>query len=371
MKEKVTIYKKNKKPDYFLLLITLCLNIIGLLMVYSASNVVALYKYNNASYFFNRQFISTFLSIIVLIIIINMNIDLFYKYTTLIFILGIVTLVIVLIPGVGVVKGGARSWIGFGAFSFQPAELVKLTMVLLVSKYLGDNSKDLIKFKNFLGILILTCLIFGLIMLQPDFGTGLVLLLSIVILLFCTEAPLKYFIFLLVCGLGGLVVLIISAPYRMLRIMAYLDPWRDPLGSGFQAIQALFAIAPSGIFGLGYNQSMQKHFFLPEPQNDFIFAIVCEELGLIGGVILLGLLLTLILRIIRISNHLTNKYYKYLTLGIGITFFVQVFINIGVVTGLLPVTGITLPIISYGGSSLLLSYMMIGIVVNLSQYQED
>ena len=248
---------------------------------------------------------------------------------------------------------------------------MKLGIILLISKYLSKYRNDLKKFKNFLGVLLLVILVFGLIMLQPDFGTGLVLVLSIIILLFCTQAPIKYFLFLLCVGILGIIGLIISEPYRMMRILAYLDPWSDPLGSGFQTIQSLFAVAPSGIFGLGYNNSLQKHFFLPEPQNDFIFAIICEELGLIGSMILLGLFIFMILRIIRISNKVEDKFHKFLSLGIGISLFVQVFINIGVVIGLLPVTGITLPFISYGGSSLILTLVMIAVVLNISKYQED
>lgn len=365
------MHLKFKKIDKPLLITTILLTIFGVLMVYSASNVVAQYKYDNKAYYFNRQLIFACIGFIVMILIIHLDLNKIYKLTTIIFLLILLTLILVLIPGIGVLRGGARSWIGIGSFSFQPAEFMKLGIILLISKYLSKYQNELKKFRNFMGILFLVILIFGLIMLQPDFGTGLVLLLTIVILLFCTEAPLKYFLLLLGIGMLGIIGLIISAPYRMLRILAYLDPWSDPLGSGFQAIQSLFAIAPSGIFGLGYNKSIQKHFFLPEPQNDFIFAIVCEELGLIGALLLLGSFLFIIIRIIKISNKVSKPYYKYLSLSIGISLFVQVFINVGVVIGLLPVTGITLPIISYGGSSLVLSLSMIAIVLNISQFQEE
>ena len=207
-------------------------------------------------------------------------------------------------------------------------------------------------------------------MLQPDFGTGIVLVISCFLLLFYSGAPIKYFVFLISLGIGGIILLIASAPYRIERILAFLDPWSDPLGSGFQTIQSLYAISPSGLFGLGYNNSMQKHFFLPEPQNDFIFAIVCEELGLIGGLILLVLFILLIYRIIYIGKNITNNYHKYLCFGIALIYFTQIFINIGVVIGLLPVTGITLPIISYGGSSLVLSLAMVEIVLNISKEVE-
>ena len=362
---------KRIKCDVVLLVVTIILVIFGLLMVYSASNVVALYKYNDAYYYIKRQLIFAGVGISLMIIIINMDISRIYKYYSFIFLLSIVLLILVLIPGIGMVRGGARSWIGIGSLSFQPSELVKVSIIIFLSKYFSKYEKDLLKFKYFMFMLIIIGCVFGLIMLQPDFGTGLVIVLSSFILLFMTGAPFKYFLILLLIGLCGIVALIISAPYRMERIFSFLDPWSDPLGSGFQAIQSLYALAPSGLFGLGYNKSIQKHFFLPEPQNDFIFAIVAEELGLFGAAILLGLFLILIFRIIKIALNINNAFYKYISFGISLVFFVQVFINIGVVIGLLPVTGITLPIISYGGTSLMISLIMIGIVLNISKYRGE
>lgn len=360
----------KRRIDIPLLISFILLVLIGLMMVYSASNVVALYKYNDKFYFFKRQFIFGVVGILVMIFFIKVSLEKIYKLTTLIFIISIITLILVLIPGIGMVRGGARSWIGFGGFSFQPAEFMKISIILLLSKYLSKHDKDLNRFFPFMFILFIIVLVFGLIMLQPDLGTGIVLVGSSILLLYCSGASLKYFILLFGLGIIGILFLIISAPYRIERILAFIDPWSDPLGSGFQTIQSLYAISPSGLFGLGFNKSMQKHFFLPEPQNDFIFAIVCEEFGLIGALILLSLFFFLIFRIIKISIKVDNPYYRYLALGIGLVYFVQVFINIGVVIGLLPVTGITLPIISYGGSSLILSMMMISIVLNISRYQE-
>lgn len=362
---------KKLRIDKVLLIVTVILVIFGLLMVYSASNVVALYKYDDSYYFIKRQAIFAGIGISLMILIINIDIYKLYKYSTLIFLISLVCLILVLIPGIGMVRGGARSWIGVGSISFQPSELIKVTIILFLSKYFSRYDTDLLKFKFFIFIIIIIGVVFGLIMLQPDFGTGLVIVLSSFLLLFLTGAPFKYFVLLLVVGVMGVVGLVISAPYRMERIFSFLDPWSDPLGSGFQAIQSLYALAPSGLFGLGFNKSIQKHFFLPEPQNDFIFAIVAEELGLFGASILLGLFFILVIRIIKISLNVNNLFLRYLSLGIGMIFFVQVFINIGVVIGLLPVTGITLPIISYGGTSLMISLMMIGVVLNISRYRGE
>lgn len=358
----------KKKIDYKLLIIIISLVIFGLFMVYSASNVVALYRYNDKAYFLKRQLIFAIVGIAIMILFINIDIRKIYKVTTYIYITSLILLILVLIPGIGQVRGGARSWIGIGSFSIQPSEFMKLANILLLAKYLSNNYKDLNKPFEFIKILLLIVFSFGIIMLQPDFGTGLVLLLSCILLLFSSGTPIKYFVVLIILGLVGLVGLIMSAPYRLERITSFLDPWNDPLGSGFQSIQSLFAIAPSGLFGLGYNNSMQKHFFLPEPQNDFIFAIICEELGLIGGTVVIVAFLYIVIRSIKISLRVESRYLKFLSLGIGLVIFTQVFINMGVVIGLLPVTGVTLPILSYGGSSLVLTLMFLGLLVNISQY---
>lgn len=362
------VIKHHINKKLFITIIVLV--IFGLFMVYSASNVVALYRYNDKTYFLKRQLIFAIIGIAIMILFIYIDIRKIYKATTYIYIVSLLLLILVLIPGIGQVRGGARSWIGIGSFSIQPSEFMKLSSILLISKYLTNNYKDLRRPLEFLKILLLIVGCFGLIMLQPDFGTGIVLVISCVILLFNAGTPIKFFLILLGLGILGLTGLIISAPYRLERITAFLDPWSDPLGSGFQSIQSLFAIAPSGLFGLGYNNSMQKHFFLPEPQNDFIFAIICEELGLIGGCIVIGIFLYIVITAIKISLKVDDKYLKFLSLGIGITIFTQVFINIGVVIGLLPVTGITLPVLSYGGSSLVLTLMFLGLLINISQYTE-
>lgn len=359
----------KRKVDLLLTTTVILLSIFGLLMVYSASNVVAYYKHNDSIYFFKRQLSFWILGIVLMYIIIKMDLKKLNKYASIIFLICLLLLILVLIPGIGVVRGGARSWIGFGGFSIQPSEFMKLGLVFLISKYLCDNYKDLQNFKNFFMLVGLIALIFLIIMLQPDFGTGLVVLLSCFALIFCSGAPVKYFVFLGLIGVAGIVVLIFSAPYRMERITAFINPWQDPLGSGFQGIQSLFAITPGGIFGHGFNHSMQKHFFLPEPQNDFIFAIILEEFGLIGGVITLIGYYIIIYRGIAISLSVDDNFMKFLSLGISLSLAIQVFINVGVVVGLLPVTGITLPLFSYGGSSLVLTLVMLGILISISKYQ--
>lgn len=357
--------------DKVLLIMIIILSLFGLLMVYSASNVVAYSEYGDSLYYFKKQGIFLGISFILLYLLIKFDVRKIKKFSFIIFCICLLLLILVLVPGIGVVRGGARSWINLFGITIQPSEFMKVGIICLLSKYLSDNYRDIKKFSIFILLLGLIVGIFLVIMLQPDFGTGLVILLSSLILLFVSGARIKFFILIIIGGICGLGFLIISAPYRLERITAFLDPWSDPLGSGFQGIQSLFAITPGGFLGHGFNKSIQKHFFLPEPQNDFIFSIICEELGLIGGVGLILLFLYIIIRILVISTKVENYHYKLILIGISCSIFVQVFINLGVVIGLLPVTGITLPIISYGGTSLIFTLIMLGLVINISKYQEE
>lgn len=359
----------KRKIDYILLITIIVLTVFGLLMVYSASNVVAFKEHNDSFYYLKRQLLFAIIGLGLMFVMIKIDPIKIKKYVSLIFFLCLVLLIIVIIPFIGVVRGGARSWIGFGSFTIQPSEFMKLALVMLYANYLSDNYRDLKKFTNFLMLFALAILIFLLIMLQPDFGTGLVIVLTAMVLIFISGVPIKYFLIIIIIGIIGAVFLIISAPYRLMRITAYLNPWADPLGSGFQGIQSLFAITPGGLFGHGYNNSIQKHFFLPEPQNDFIFAIIVEEMGLIGGAIVLFLYFIIIYRGIVNALKVEDNFLKFLSLGIVISLFIQITINVSVVVGLLPVTGITLPLFSYGGSSLLLTLVSLGILTSISKYR--
>ena len=204
-------------------------------------------------------------------------------------------------------------------------------------------------------------------MLQPDFGSGIVMACSIVVMIIVSPFPFIYFVFLGALGVVGIVFMILSAPYRMKRILSFLDPFQDPLGSGFQAIQALYAIGPGGLLGVGFDKSIQKHFYLPEPQTDFIFAIVAEEFGFLGGIILIGLYLCLFKTILQVSKNVKDLFGSLLMIGIVSLIGIQTLINLGVVVGLFPVTGVTLPLMSYGGTSLTITLMSIGILINISK----
>lgn len=361
--------RKKSTPDFLLIILTFSLLAIGLIMVYSASAIWAEYKFHDSFFFAKRQLLFAGVGIIAMFVIMNIDYWTWRDWSKALMIACFVLLVLVLIPGVGMVRNGSRSWIGVGAFSIQPSEFMKLAMIAFLAKYLSENQKNITSFKRgLLPALMLLFIAFGMIMLQPDLGTGTVMVGTCIAMIFVAGARVSHFIGLGVLGLAGFAALVLSAPYRIKRITSFLNPWEDPLGSGFQIIQSLYAIGPGGLFGLGLGQSRQKFFYLPEPQTDFIFAILAEELGFIGGSLVLLLFSLLLWRGVRIALGAPDLYGSFLAIGIICMVAIQVMINIGVVTGLMPVTGITLPFLSYGGSSLTLMLMAIGVLLNISKH---
>jgi len=361
--------KVRTAPDITIAASTMFLLAIGVIMVYSASSVLAFHEFGDSFYYFKRQLIFAALGVVAMLTVMNVDYPILKKYAKHIILICFALLVIVLIPGIGVVRGGARSWLGIGSFGIQPSEFMKLGMIIFLAHYLSDNQGKITNFfRGLLPPLAIVGLAFGLIMLQPDLGTGAVLVGASLMIIFTAGARIRHLMLLALIGLAGFVGLILAAPYRLQRITAYLDPWQDPLGAGYQAIQSLYAIGPGGLVGLGLGMSRQKYNYLPEPQNDFIFSIIAEELGFIGGTFVIFLFLLLVWRGMRTAVTAPDTFGSLLAVGIVGMFAVQVIINIGVVIGLLPVTGITLPLISAGGSSLTLMLTAVGILLNISRY---
>ncbi len=295
----------------------------------------------------------------------------YFQYSNKILLTCVALLILVLIPGVGTVRNGSRSWFGIGSFGIQPSEFAKLGLIIFTSKYLSNNPNSMKDLKRgVLPILLITLSIFGVIMLQPDFGTGTILVMTIIGLLFVAGLDVKIFLKFGAIGVIGVAALILIAPYRLKRILSFLDPWSDPLGSGFQIIQSLYSIGPGGLFGLGFGNSIQKHFYLPEPQTDFIFSIISEEFGFMGIIILSFLFITIFYNCLKISMKCDNLFGKYLSFGITFGLIFQSVLNLSVVVGLIPVTGVTLPFLSYGGSSLLITMVSIGIILNISRFEK-
>ena len=362
---------KKNSVEVFLLVSVILISLFGLVMIYSASYVWAEYKFNNPFKFVINQGIFFVIGIVFMLIVSRINYDWYYKYSNYLLVGCLVLLVLVLIPGVGSVRNGSRSWFGIGSFGIQPSEFTKLALIIFTSKYLVNNEKSIGDIKRgVLPILGVLFLVFGLIMLQPDFGTGMIIVMSIIGLLFVGGVDFRFFLKIGVVGIFGIIGLIIAAPYRLKRILSFLNPWEDPLGSGFQIIQSLYAIGPGGLFGYGFLNSRQKHFYLPEPQTDFIFSIISEEFGFMGILIVSILFLVIIYFGFKISRHSNDLFGKYLAFGITFQIAFQAILNLMVVVGLIPVTGVTLPFLSYGGSSLLITLCSIGILLNISRYQK-
>ncbi|GGA20868.1 stage V sporulation protein E [Paenibacillus physcomitrellae] len=361
--------KLRRAPDIWLLICILSLLAIGMVMVYSAGSVLGFHDHGDSFYFLKRQLLFAFLGLIAMFFMMNFDYRRLRKYAKLGLLVCFGLLVIVLIPGIGAVRGGARSWLGISSFGIQPSEFMKLGMILFLSYWLSKDTYDISRFvKGLLPPLGVSGLAFGLIMLQPDLGTGTVMMGAAMLIIFTAGARFQHLAGLALLGVAGFVGLVLAAPYRLKRITAFLDPWSDPLGAGYQIIQSLYAIGPGGLAGLGLGMSRQKYSYVPEPQTDFIFSILSEELGFIGGTLVLLLFLILVWRGMRVAMTIDDKFGSFLAVGIVGMVAIQVIINIGVVIGLMPVTGITLPLISYGGSSLTLMLTALGILLNLSRH---
>lgn len=343
------------------------LSLIGIYMILESSYVWANFIFNDGYYYFKRQCI--YLLFGIFIFYLGYKIDIIkiekYAFKFLLFTYSLLTLV--LIPTIGQTKNGSSSWLGFSFLSFQPSEFFKLSIILYMASFIKKNYKKSDDLKIYIKPLILLAIGFILIMLQPDFGTCMVIMIGVISIVFASKFQIKWFILLSILGIIAITVIILTSEYRFLRIKAFLDPFSDPLGSGFQIIQSLYAIGPGGLIGQGINSSIQRYYYLPEPQTDFVFSILIEEFGLIGGIIVIGLYILILYCSFQLIRSNKNVFKSYLDLGLLIIIFSQVFINLGVVTSLIPVTGVTLPLLSYGGSSLIVVLFSFGLIINHSE----
>lgn len=337
-------------------------------MIYSASFVWAEYKFQDPYKFVKMQTIFFLIGLVLMYFLTKLDYHIYYKYANIILIICATLLILVLIPGIGSIRNGSRSWFGIGSLGIQPSEFAKIGLIIYVSKYLTNNKKTMKSItKGVLPILGVIAFFFLIIMLEPDFGTAMVIVITLVVLIFTSGVNISFFVKMGLLGLLGIVGIIIAAPYRMKRIVSFLNPWSDPLGSGYQILQSLYAIGPGGLLGQGFLKSRQKYFYLPEPQTDFIFSIISEELGFLGILIVSSLFFIIFYRGMMISLKSKDLFGKFLAFGLSFGLIIQAVLNLMVVVGLIPVTGVTLPFLSYGGSSLLVSMASIGILLNISK----
>ena len=336
---------------------TMTLVFIGIIMVFSASFVQSAFKHNDSYYFLKRNAIYATLGFISMIIISNIDYRFWKKNAKAIGIVSVILLFLVLTP-LGIKANGARRWLGFGAFTIQPAEIAKFATIIITANYkekINENMKSLTK--GVLPILIVPGLFFALIMLQPNMSTAGTIILVTFVMIFVAGLNMKFVIAMFGSGVGLFLLLALTSEYRLKRILSFLDPFQDPLGNGYQVIQGLYALGSGGLFGMGLGKSQQKWFYIPEPQNDFIFAIIGEELFVI-----------LVYRCVRIALNCTDIFTCMVVIGIGAQIGIQAALNIAVATSSMPVTGVALPFISYGGTSLIIFMSAVGIVLNISKH---
>jgi len=358
---------KRISADRWLFTVTLLLVFVGLVMVFSASAVMAKERYGSAYTFLFRQLAWAGAGLLVMIA--TMKIDYRrYKNPAVVFsLLGIETLMLISVFLLDRAHNTHR-WIHWGAFSFQPSELAKPALILFLAYFLGNRNRDLSDWRNtLLPAIAPTLLFFLLIVFQPDLGTAIACAAITACILYVAGLDLRYLGYALMASILPLYFLIFHVSYRRDRILAFLDPYSDPQGRGFHIIQSLIAVSTGGITGLGLMEGKQKLFYLPEPHTDFIFAVTAEELGLVGALAVVILFAVFLWRGVRTALHTEDTFARYLVVGITSMVVVQAFINISVVLGMMPTKGIPLPLVSYGGSSLFVTLACVGVLLNITK----
>ncbi|MEI8096503.1 MAG: putative lipid II flippase FtsW [Candidatus Moraniibacteriota bacterium] len=355
--------------DRPLLIIILILLGIGLLMIASAGVLYGRTRFDDAYYFFKQQLLGLGVGMILLYVFSRIDYRVWKRFVAPIFFVAIGLLVLVFIPGVGTTVYGAARWVQFGPISFQPSEVMKLAIILYLAAWLSNKGKKKTAdfLEGFVPFIAILSIVGFLIIKQPDTGTlGLIFLISLSIF-FASGANIRHIAYLFLGGLTALFVLIKMAPYRMQRFLVFMNPEHDPQGFGYQMTQALLAIGSGGFFGAGLGQSRQKFNYLPEPVTDSIFAILGEELGFLGTTVIVVLFLFVAWRGLRIAKFAPDEFGKLVATGIVSWVVFQAFINMSAISGLIPLTGIPLPFISYGGTSLAVLLASIGILLNISK----
>lgn len=360
---------KRQKIDAGFLAVVITLLVLGLLMVFSASYPSAYYYHENGFYFIERQLAWAGLGLVAMLFTTNFNYKNYKNYAGAI-LLGTVFL-LVLVPIIGKDINGAKRWLGVGGLTFQPSELAKLALIIFFANQIARDGKRIERFGYLIKYGMVLVLLCGLLMLQPHFSVCIILGLTALIMLLVGGAKARYF---LLCAIPVVLIgvaLVIYEPYRLARLTTFLDPFADTQGAGWQIIQSLYAIGSGGLFGVGFGNSRQKFMYVPEPQNDFIFAIICEELGFIGAATILVVFGLLIWRGAKIATSASDTFGSMLVTGIMALVGSQTVLNIAVVTSSIPTTGIPLPFFSAGGSSLLFIMAEMGIILNVSRYSKE
>lgn len=350
---------------------TIILICVGIVMIYSASSIYALEKYKDGVFFLKRHLVFLFIGAILTFFIMGIDYRLLRRYAKPALLFSSVLLVFVLIPGIGREIAGAKRWFRLGIFSFQPSELMNLVLIIYTADFISRKKSVVRNLREgFLPLVSVLGVVILLILAQPDLGTAVSLSLVIFIMFFLAGGRLSHLASVTLCSVPLLCILIFSVPYRRSRIMAFLNPWLDPQGSGFQLIQSNIALGSGGIFGIGLGHSKQKLFYLPAAHTDFIFSIIGEELGLLGTIGICILFINLLVQGYKISRNAQDVFGHFLSLGIILIISLKAIINIGVSSGFFPTKGLPLPFISYGGSSLVFDMIRMGLLLNIARSGE-
>jgi len=363
--------KGRKRLDFILLFAVLALVGIGIVMVYSTSAIIAGDRFGDPYYFLKRQALYAALGFILMLVMMFLPYEILKRVAYPIFIFSVLLLVVVLVPGIGHRSGGAMRWLKIQSFSFQPSEFAKLGLVIFLAYLLAKKEEKIRSFSfGFLPPVLLSGLVIVLVMKEPDFGAAFFLTVMVFLLLFVSGARVIYIASAFLIAIPTAYALLMNVGYRYKRLMSFIRPWEDPSGTSFQIIQSFLSFGSGGLFGLGLGEGRQKLFFLPAPHTDFIFSVIGEELGLLGAMVVVLLFFIIAIRGIQIALSLGDRFAVYLALGITLMISLQAAINMGVVLGLLPTKGLTLPFVSYGGTSLIANLVGVGILLHLSTHAE-
>jgi len=361
---------KKNSSDKILMVDVLLLLIFGLIMISSVSVVISYNNFGYNYYYLTHQLLYGVVpGVLFMFVLKNIDYRNYKQYAHLFFFAAIFLLIIVFLPGFGFETKGASRWIVIGDFSFQPSEFTKLAFIIYFANWLSMKEKDLKNLeKGFLPFILIIGIVALPLVLQPDIGTMIIIVMIAVSMFVLAGADIKHLPLLFMGAVLAIFSLIKIAPYRVDRLMVFMHPELDPKGIGYQINQALLALGSGGIFGLGYGHSRQKFNYLPEPMGDSIFAVIGEEMGLIGLMILIALFIIFAKRGLEIAKNAPDSFGKFVAAGITTWIAFQAIINIAAITSLAPLTGVPLPLISYGGSSLVVSLMGIGILLNISKH---
>ncbi len=358
---------EEKSPDVILLLVILILITVGTAMIYSSSSIIALERFKDGQYFLKKQIVFVFMGIVAMVLMIKIPYTQLRKAAYPGVILSLILLLLLFVPHIGLKRGGATRWLNLVFFSFQVTEMVKILMILFLAHLLARKTHQLQKFSR--GVLIplaITAVVILPILFQPDFGTAVIIAMILVMMLYIAGTRIKHLLILAAALIPVAVLLVLQKGYRMARLTAFLDPWKDAGNSGFQIIQSLLSFGSGGTFGVGIGDGMQKLFYLPEPHTDFILSIIAEESGFIGVTIIIVMFIIFALRGFMISLKAPDLFGTLLAAGLTMVIALGAFINIAGVMGLIPLKGLTLPFLSYGGTSFVMSMTAVGILLNIS-----